>query len=133
MVSDPDPATRPLPRPEYIITSRHGDVGAIHDVAESAHQALHSSSKENDFVEYPEIPRLVVLTPEEAEEMGVPGWTTVDVRVSRSEQTNEGGAWWASGWVDGWRDSSRSRSTERGDWREPRVTVLPGTTVRIPC
>jgi hypothetical protein len=71
MIPNPTSPT-PLPRLEYTITSRNPDLRDHTIIAETAHQALHS--KRDGYPEYPEIPRLVVLSREEAGEMGVPGF-----------------------------------------------------------
>lgn len=137
----------PLPRLEYTITSRNPDLRNHTTIAETAHQALHPYSQVNSlgrkilektYPEYPEVPRLLVLTPEEAGEVGVPGFkinvetragvwfgtgveVESDVRYAETdvheEQSKwkrmEGGAgegWWGSGWIDGWRSKSTSLS-----------------------
>jgi hypothetical protein len=169
MIPDPNSDT-PLPRLDYTITSRNPDLRDHTIIAETAHQVLHPYSQVNSlgrkilektYPEYPEVPRLLVLTPEEAGEVGVPGfkinvetgagvwfgtgdmrYAETDVReeTSRSKRM-EGGAgegWWGSGWIDGWRSKSTSLSASnskskpvKGGWQEAGVTVLPGTTVRI--
>lgn len=79
MISNPTSLT-PLPRLEYTITSRNPDLRDHTLIAETAHRALHYNHKAKQdgdthtYPEYPEIPRLVVLSREEAGEMGVPGF-----------------------------------------------------------
>jgi hypothetical protein len=73
MISNPTSPT-PLPRLEYTITSRNPDLREHTIIAETAHRALHAKQDEGTYPEYPEIPRLVVLSREEAGEMGVPGF-----------------------------------------------------------
>jgi hypothetical protein len=142
MIPDPNSDT-PLPRLDYTITSRNPDLRDHTIIAETAHQVLHPYSQVNSlgrkilektYPEYPEVPRLLVLTPEEAGEVGVPGfkvntsgWFGTGVEVEfdvrhaetdvHEEQSKwkrmEGGAgegWWGSGWIGGWRSKSTSLS-----------------------
>jgi hypothetical protein len=151
MIPNPTSPT-PLPRLEYTITSRNPDLRDHTIIAEAAHQALHPYSQVNSlgrkilektYPEYPEVPRLLVLSPEEAGEVGVPGFkfnletgagvwfgtgveVESDVRYAETdvhEETSkskrmEGGAgegWWGSGWFDGWRSKSASLSASNSN------------------
>jgi hypothetical protein len=74
MVPNPTSPT-PLPRLEYTITSRNLDLRDHTIIAETAHRALQDKQDGGTYPEYPDVPRLVVLSREEAWEMGVPGFS----------------------------------------------------------
>jgi hypothetical protein len=89
MIPNPTSST-PLPRLDYTITSRNPDLRDHTTIAETAHQALHA--KQHGYPEYPEVPRLVVLSREEAWEMGVPGFSVkVGGKVGEGSDFREGG------------------------------------------
>jgi hypothetical protein len=151
MIPNPTSPT-PLPRLEYTITSRNPDLRDHTIIAEAAHQALHPYSQVNSlgrkilektYPEYPEVPRLLVLSPEEAGEVGVPGFkfnletgagvwfgtgvevesdvryaeTDVHEETSKSKrmEARAGEGWWGSGWFDGWRSKSTSLSASNSN------------------
>ena len=91
MVPDPTPLT-PLPRLEYTITSRTPDLRDHTIIAETAHQALQDKQDGGTYPEYPDVPRLVVLSREEAWEMGVPGFSVgVGGKVGEGSDLGEEG------------------------------------------
>jgi hypothetical protein len=73
MVPNPTSPT-PLPRLDYTITSRNPDLRDHTTIAETVYRALHAKLDGHTYPEFPDVPRLVVLLREEAEEMGVPGF-----------------------------------------------------------
>lgn len=88
MVPNPTSPT-PLPRLEYTITSRNPDLRDHTIIAETAHQALQDKQDGGTYPEYPDVPRLVVLSREEAVEMGVPGFK-IKIKVKSNIEVGEG-------------------------------------------